>query len=525
MKKRVFCFLISLIVLILNKSLFAISSDFKFIIDELGIPQYNVKNNEINENIYNNYNEFVYGAPSLIIDSEQRWKSITSGKTIKNGEAGEYAILGYDYSGNFVYNYYFPLDRVSPIHLTQWNYLEVPGALESWRNASNKYSKEQIQYMKEAKWWFQEMENGANDPYNQIEYDINANKIGLNKVRLEGVATWKSKGSVYTLRRTESGGIGWAVFAVPPIAAEANVESYLEVDDEYVIEQEEDEVYIPIKFGGEVKNLSKYANISQIKEITTILLINDKEISRLSGSKIMSVGNQYMLVVSRENIPQNNQIKIKVHSYIKTDFLADGLLQGIEEKTITVKVLAKKPLTVEDKEIYMLYQNNNKWVVSPLAQKNKEDKYPNVGITEAGRYLIIKTKFNKEVKEKINKLKVYVDNNLINSSSYQLHESNSNSLVLSFQIPINTETTLYGIKSLREKYQNYFEILNSFILKRKKAPHELKIVFLFGNLRNEIEFAFDTIDDFISNMNTSVVEELKIKRKEHEISLLEFLES
>ena len=87
------------------------------------------------EEIYYKYNQIVYGSPELAINEPtQRWKNVKNGLWSNNGQKGEYRILGYNYIGNVVNNHEFPND-ITPSSLpTQWNYLELDDALNSWNN-------------------------------------------------------------------------------------------------------------------------------------------------------------------------------------------------------------------------------------------------------------------------------------------------------------------------------------------------------------------------------------------------------
>ena len=153
---------------------YGISNDFKYMINELGVPEYNVKNMQLNEEVYLKYNMFVYGGPESINSKDQRWKTLSNGNMIKDGKRGEYEILGLDYASNYIYNYYFPLDRVTSTPVEKWQFLNVVGAAKSWEDAYKYYEEEQVDYMKKSAWWFQNIEGGKNNPYDQIKYNLNA---------------------------------------------------------------------------------------------------------------------------------------------------------------------------------------------------------------------------------------------------------------------------------------------------------------------------------------------------------------
>lgn len=515
--KKILSIVVSLMCVLSIKEVYAISEDFKYEINELGVPEYNVKNLQINEEIYEKYNLFVYGGPQYISASQQRWKNLSNGKMERNGVRGEYEVLGQDYSASLIYNYYFPLDRVTSTPVEKWTFLNISDALSSWDKAYKYYTEEQVDYMKEASWWFQNISGGKNDPYDQIKYNLNATKVGLSKCRLETPATWKTKGSIFTQRRTESGGIGWANFAVEPMAANARVESYLNVEKEYTLGELDDQITIPIEYGANLKDLSEYAKAKHVKEFVSNLSVNESKVAVASGSKITSVGNKYMLVITRNQIPQNKdyEIKIKVQSQVKTEFSADGLLQDTKEITIKLKVKPKKIIPIEKNELNILSKKETKniyeWVVSPLAQNNESINMNSEGITEAGRYLLLNFSLNKECnKQDIKNMQIRIDNAAVNTLS--VIDCNSKNLLVYFKVPEDTQTTLYGWKSLREKTDNFFEVNASELLQRKSLPHTLTFTYeIYGNSYEE-KLLFDTIDDYISNMNNDISSVLNITK-------------
>ena len=243
LKKLFFMAILICVIYSLKNVAYCISKDFSDMLDIIGIPRYNVYNQQINEDIYKVYNLFVYSSPTSVNVSSQRWKTFPTGKWRYGGgmykgvgTRGEYSILGRDYSGSLVYNYYFPLDSVPTLSPEKWNYLYVSGASTSWKD-KNKYKYiEQIEYMKNANWYFSDIRNGQNNPYNQIEYNINALKVGLSKARLESVATWKSSGTIYINLLSKRGYVGYAVFMVPPMGQNVVLKSNINVaSDEYVL--------------------------------------------------------------------------------------------------------------------------------------------------------------------------------------------------------------------------------------------------------------------------------------------------
>ena len=501
---------------------YGMSSEFKCNINELGVPEYNVKNMQLNEDIYLKYNIFVYGKPENVNSSEQRWKNLSNGNMTKNGKKGEYAVLGYDYASNLIYNYYFPLDRVTSTPVEKWQFLIIPGADKSWNEAYKYYTEEQVDYMKRSRWWFQNIKDGKNDPYDQIRYNLNAIKVGLNKCRLETPATWKTKGSIFTKRRTESGGVGWANFAIEPMSADAKVKSNISFKKEYTLDELSDQVAIPIKYGAVLDNLSEYAKAKHVKGFTSELFIDGKKATSVSGSKITSVGSEYILVISRNQIPQNKDYKIKINvfSFVKTEFLADGLLQDNIEVTLTINVEPKKVIPIEESVIKILSKDKNNWVVSPLAQNLNIVKSNSSGITEAGRCLMLRCKLNCN-KEDIQNIAVNIDG--VKVSDTKVLNSITKDLLVSFTVPNDTSPTVYGWKSLRDKTGNFFDINSNEVLTRKTNPHTIIMKYeLHGNVYEE-KILFDTIDDYISNMNNNILSKLNITRYGHSEVLREVI--
>lgn len=500
-------------------SVYGISDEFRYMINEIGVPEYNVKNAQINEEIYINYNMFVYGGPLSVSSSYQRWKNVSNGKMVRNGVRGEYEVLGQDYSSSLIYNYYFPLDRVTSTPVEKWTFLTLSDALTSWERAYKYYSEEQVEYMKQAAWWFQNIEGGKNDPYDQMQYNLNAIKVGLNKCRLETPATWKTKGSIYTNRRTESGGIGWANFAVEPMAADARVESYIKLDaEEYTLSESDDEIIIPIEFGAELKDLTEYAKAKHVKEFVSKLSVDGSQKAVASGSKITSVGSKFMLVISRNQIPQNTdyKIKIKVQSQVKTEFSADGLLQDTVFIELVVHVKPKKIIPFYETSLKILSKkidkSQNKWVVSPLAQNIQSTKEGSLGITEAGRYLLLECKLNDNcVKSQIKDINLSIDDCKLSDTGV-LENDEEKTLLVYFKVPDNTLTTLYGWKSLREETGSFFKINTGEVLKRKSTPHTLMLKYNIGSAEYEENLLFDTIDDYITNMNNDISSMLSVTK-------------
>ena len=360
--KHITIFIVLIIYIIFKSSVNAtISDNFKFVIDTIGIPQFNVYNEEINENIYYSYNVFVYSNPIKIqsqtnlqrfkqVDNQGRW-TLDGSNYQGSGVRGEYDILGRSYSGSLIYNVYFPVDAMPETLPERWNFVEIPDAINSW-NDSNKYKYiEQLDYMKNVKLLFDKLnyEDSTSDPYNLIEYNISANSIGLDKVMLNTCSTWKTMGVVSINRKNNLGQVRYATLVAPPMEASADIKSNLIVDDNFEIGENEDNILIPINFYAQLINLKNYANVKHVKQISSTLYINDKQISTISGSKTVKVDKDIIYTVSRENNFQDNYpLKIKVISYLYTEFNVDGLMKNELEKTIYIDIKPKNVRKVEN---------------------------------------------------------------------------------------------------------------------------------------------------------------------------------
>lgn len=506
--------LIFLVICCMNQKVsYALSDNFKFIIDTIGIPRYNVNKQEINEEVYYAYNVFSYGKPEKIKLSGQRWTSTKYGKWTKSGGAykgkgtrGEYYIIGTNYNGEAIHNYYFPLDEIPTKTPDKWNFYYMPGAKESWNNKNNYKYIEQLNFMKETKLLFNDLssKDKAMNPDCIKTYNISAKSIGFDKAKLDTSATWKTNGIIYT-RRLIQGKIWTAIFLTPPMAANAKLDVDLDVNDEYILTSEEDKLYIPIDFVGNVVNATGYASKKHVKELNLKLYIDGKEVDNISGSKTMNMGNKYMFVVTRNKFSPNkiHSLKLLVKGYLHTEFSVDGLLQDAIEKEIKIKVEPKRIIPINNGNISVLSKYSNKWVVSPLAQTINTLSGNSQGFTEAGKYIVIKYNLNIP-KEGITNLKVYLNNKLVQKDGIcdkELSKFKGNKLVLVLNLPEILETTLYGWASLREKEQSYFEIADSEILTRKQSPHIIKIKFKYDNLEYEYLVGIDTMDNYMLNIN------------------------
>ncbi len=507
MKKIVIC-LILFIVILLENNIFAISDDFKFVIDTIGIPQYNVYNDEINEQIYYTYNIFVYSDPiSMYLKTNtQRFKDVPNyGKWTKEGAAysgsgtrGEYYVLGTSYSGKIIENVYFPVDSVPETTPNNWNFIAIDNAYSSWNDTNNYKYIEQLEYMKNTQLLFDDIDlkNNTSNSYNLIEYGITPTSIGLDKARLNTCSTWKTMGIVSSRRINNKGETRNAIFATRPMAASANIVSKIKVENDITLENEDDS--IKINFGANVVNLNDYAVPKHIKEITSILYINGKEYSRVSGSKTVDLDKEINFTVPKEiyDIPQNHTLNLKVLSYLYTEFSVDGLIKNTIEKNITIKIPDKPVVPINYIDIKILKKENNTLVVSPLVQTLITNSMNSRGMVEAGRNLAIKINSNIAINEQDN-IEFYINNNMINP---ELLMKEDNNYIYKVKLDEKLENTLCSWNYLRNVTGDYFKVNFNDIGKRIEDPNVIRVKITYEQSIYETYITFDSIDEFLINV-------------------------
>ena len=483
---------------------FGISEKFQFVIDTIGVPRYNVYGEEINEQVYYIYNVFSYSSPEAMygIVKNQRFKEVpTQGKWLSGGKRGEYYLLGRGYSGQTVANVYFPVDGTPEITPDKWNYIYTAGAYNSWMDKSKYKYEEQLSYMKNSKLLFDTIDYSTNtcNSYNLVKYNITPNTIGLDKVLLNTCATWKTYGIVTVNRIDRWGRRKYATMAVEPMAASASVKSKFSSSGSNTIKSIEDKITLNLNFGAQAINLSSYAKENQIKEISSTIFINGKEIAKISGSKRVNLDKNIQFTVSRGDFssPGKNKIHIKVVSYLYTEFYVDGLMQDTLETDLQINVDEKLIVPAALENGYIQKKRNDVLVVSPLVQTNETKTKNSIGVIEKERMMALKLNLHKDV-EKIEEVEVYLENNKIDS---KILYSNNNKYVIGFEVPKGTENTVNSWKYLREHTGNYLDVNFDDIGKRIKDPIEGKVKYKFNNKDYEVIFKFDTIDSYKDNIN------------------------
>ncbi len=329
--KNIIFFLI-LISIILYSFSFAYSEKFDFMIDVMNISLQNKSGKMLNEEIYNKYSLFVYGSP-LDGFTGQRFKEVEEGRWTKNSGAwngegirGEYWILGENEEGYEVHNHKFPVDIEPPTPPTRWKYAYLNDAISSWQDQSKYMDEEQKDYMLNTKLM-----------RNDITYDLTANSIGLDKIKLENYATWKTKGTLYTERYDMNGKRWSANFMVLPLAGDADVSSFADFPNGeiYYFNKEEKELPVLINYGAEAINLTDFAKAEHVKQIKSELYINDILISSIEDVGKLQVQDSHNYIV------QNNGedivvLNVKIKSSLITKFIPDGALVDIKDYTIFI---------------------------------------------------------------------------------------------------------------------------------------------------------------------------------------------
>lgn len=511
MRKKYIRILISILLLATFKEIcFGISSDFKFVIDTIGIPRYNVLGDEINEEIYYAYNIFSYSDPVAVSyrTTKQRFKQVMDkGKWTLNagsyknfGVRGEYDILGTDYSGNYIYNVYFPVDAIPETLPDKWRYISVQGAISSWIDSSKfKYS-EQLEYMKNSNLLFDTIDysRGTIDPYNLKEYNISANKIGLDKVVLNTAATWKTYGIVSINRINNKGNVRYATLAVKPMAASANISSYINSNDKIILDENSDEVIINIEFGASAINLNNYAKKEHIKEIYCDLYINNKKVSSVIDSRIDKVSKKYIYKISRSEFEVGTYtLNINSNSYLYTEFYVDGLMRDKKSKNITIQIEPKKVVPIENIDVKVLEKHSNRYYIKDMIQTTSTKKENSKGIIEKEKHIALNLKKGNINIEKEN-IKVIIDKEEVEFTVIKEADDN---MILDVKVPNNIETSILSWSSYREDIQNYLDIDFDNIGNRISNCNKLKVSYIENEKEYTNEILFDTIDSYKSNLN------------------------
>ena len=504
MKKRIIKLVIIIIFVLIifpfKEKVNASYIDFKFIIDTIGIPEYNVKGEKINEFIYYTYNVFVYSDPISIKNKSylQRFKEVKDkGKFTQNGVKGEYYILGTDYNGDFVYNVYFPVDEV-PLSLPDsWIFLSSNENLASWNDNMKYKYEEQLYYMKTSRLLFDriDIKNHTADSYDLVEYNISPIKNGLDKFKLNTSATWKTMGIV-TAKRYVNGKTMDAIFAASPMCASADIVSTVLTQDSLVIGEEDDEVDLNITFGCKAVNLNEYAKVEHIKGIKSIIYINGKEVDAISSTKTDSLSKEISYTVSREDENKKEfPLKISIFSFLYTEFAEDGILQNTVEKEVTIYQEEKLINAVESIDAGMIKKSNEKLYFKPLMLTSVCRDYNSVGIAPKGINMCLRLLLNTKNVESVD---IYINDI---KQDVEILKQDEMYMFVNFKLDVTLKTTIYDVYSLREDTKNYYNIDRTKIGTRKNLPNNMSINVYTKNSRFDYDIKFDTISHYIFNIN------------------------
>ena len=488
-----------------------ISESFQKMLIMMNIPLQNIDGYEMNEEIYQKYQLLVYGDPKDI-SKNQRWKNVATGKwkQEETGDIGEYRILGYSYNGTVVNNEEFPDDYNSGISPEKWNYIEVEGALSSWNNIEKYQTQKQMEYMLT-----------QNLSRNGVTYEITAQDIGLEKARIEAYATWKTAGSIFTLKR-DSKGVEWgATFKVPPMAADAKLNAILNLasGEKYQWEEGKEKLEIPVLFGANVTNLGEYATQEEIQNISSELEVDTNIQDKVTGKNTNAILKDGVITINKNDYPNSKKIEVIVRntSVLETCFHAEAPMVTIKE--VSIEIVFEEE---EDEYKYVTERNKKKdnGIASPqitsialfrknkLASNNKSPlwvaKKTNTPFISAGQVLLLEVRvknqpdfvtFDIEGDTKIQTLDsltqkfIYEEpiqrgektpfsslKELRNMYELPLEMKKENGIYqLEYIIPYATKQTLHSWSTLRKDTRDSFAIDKNLLFSRITRPYEIKI--------------------------------------------------
>ncbi|MBN2558893.1 MAG: hypothetical protein JXB33_09085 [Clostridia bacterium] len=216
---------------------------------------------------YLSYNLIVYGSPAQVPGNEFK--------------EGEYRYLGFTYLEEKYTNLLFPNDATGNALPENWNYIGIPGAVESWDSLEQTI---QLPYMLYTKL----SGHGASS--------LTAAGIGIDKARMQGAANWSGSGSIYTMK---SNGY-YATFVVPSMGMGVLDASMHPVPQK--ITAGENEVSV-------VANISLTASVNKPRE----------EIKHIKVEFFTGAGGNTRLFVNTNRISINNEMVIGVPESIPGD--------------------------------------------------------------------------------------------------------------------------------------------------------------------------------------------------------------
>ena len=519
--------LIMFIIIFGNKS-YCLSDNFKEVISVMGIEKYNSQGYLINEYIYYAYNQIVYGEPEdASAEPSQRWKATSEGKWIRNGEKGEYRILGYNNIGKVVNNHDFPMDIVPSSEPTEWNYAVLSDAEESWSDISRFKFTEQRDYMQ-----------NANLMRNDITYDITANQIGLNKARLDNASTWKTSGLIYTNRIDPYGKRWEATFVAPPIGNDVKfTNSVKTTSGSYSMAKYVASVNIEVEYSAKVSGNLEYIKPKHVKKLETSIYLNGNLLGTITSSKTLSHSGKKKFTIYHEDlISGETKAKLDIRSKLYTEFTTDGPMYAKNSSNVTIivarymaanlvdrekldeseysdpKITIPKDIVEVDNvssgsvdvEVVKIIKENDKLIAQQLSKSNATENVNGQGFVSGGSYIGIKVKgdanifsvicrfkgdesigvFDKlskqfEWEEPIMQGKETLFNSLekytqMYDKDIEMENVGNGIYETKYLIPYMTKQTLHSWNSLRDSGYSAFDIDKKLILSRIDIPYILE---------------------------------------------------
>lgn len=424
-------------------------------------------------------------------------------------KGGEYSILGYSLTGTVVNNELFPDDYTSGKSPEEWEYIIIEDALSSWNDTEKYQTKEQQEYMLTQKL-----------SRNGIIYNLTAQDIGLDRARLEAYASWKTAGSIFTLKYDDKGILWGATFTVPPMAANAKLNARLDFVNgtAYTINKDSNILEIPFIYGAEVTGLNEYTKPEHVKSLTTQIEVQYELYDKINAEKVTSIIKDNKLIIDKSKYGNLNNIEVVVkNTSILETYFSEAPLVDIKETILNINLA--------DEEVYIKVQDVNRTnnVDVPRPQITSINLYrksiksydtktslliarkTNTSFICAGQILVVEAKvlndptsvrFYIEGDSKIQKLddltkKFIYDEpkkrgeKLIYSSvnelrkSYQLPlnmKKQNGVYYLEYIIPYETKQSLHSWNTLRDENKNALTIDKKKMFNRITSPYQIKII-------------------------------------------------
>ncbi len=273
--------------------------------------------------------------------------------------------MGQNYQGKEVHNPVFPYDYDSGTNPLYWPYVEISGGVESWSDITKYQTQKQKEYMLSEHLW-----------RNDTEYDFTAPMIGLNKTRVENVATWQTNG-VIEVRKKDANGVYWsATFYIKPMAADASLIANLNVDQglSYHFSENGEDLLISVSYGANVENLSGYAEVDDIKQLRTELWVEGVSRDCTTVSKQTEVISTYLLTIPKSDLgsASQKQISIKCMAMLETCFQGD--LPMYDEKECFITIYSGEMLPEEE----VIEEKDRNVFVKDVNRQNEKGVMPQI---------------------------------------------------------------------------------------------------------------------------------------------------